>query len=248
VASDPTHQDLALSFSPPDVMRHPFGTDQFGRDELSRVLSATRVSISVSVASLVVAGVVGVMIGLVSGYFGGAVEVVLMRALDVQMSIPGILLVITVATVLGPKISSVLLVLALYAWVMYARVIRAEVLSVRERAYITAARSLGGSPWWILRKHVLRNVTSSIIIITTLQLPSLIIIQASLGYLGLGIPPPSSDLGAMVAEGQKFLTTGEWWVTLVPGMVIASIVLAINALGDWVRDFFDPRARLGKER
>lgn len=246
--TDPAHQDLSVSLVPPSFMggvhQHILGADQLGRDELSMLLNGTRVSLAMSLVSLLTASMVGVAVGLAGGYFGGPVDTLLMRVVDVQMSIPGILLAVTVVSVLGPKIPSILLVLALYAWVVYARVTRSEVLSIRQREYVTAAIAVGCSPGRILWTHVLRNVVSPIIVISTLELPNLVIIQASLGYLGLGIPPPTVDLGGMISNGQKFLTAGEWWLTLFPGLVIALVVLAINVVGDWLRDYLDPRAHL----
>jgi peptide/nickel transport system permease protein len=188
--------------------------------------------------------VIGIALGLLSGYAGGPVDEVVMRVVDVELSIPSVLMALTVVTILGPRVTTVILVLVVYGWVVYARLTRGQVLSLRERDFVLALRGLGASSLRIAVRHVLPNAAIPLIVLSTLELPNLIIIEASLGYLGLGIPPPTPTWGSMISDGQKLLTTGIWWPTAVPGLAIALLILSVNILGDWLRDRLDPRAGL----
>jgi peptide/nickel transport system permease protein len=181
------------------------------------------------------------VIGIIAGFYRGIVDDVVMRAVDAQLAIPYVLLAITLVALLHPSLGSVVIALLLYGWVIYARLVRAEVLSLREQEFILATRSMGASDWRIIVSHLLPNITTPLIVISTLELANLIIIEAALGFLGLGIPPPTATWGGMVADGRTYLTTGVWWLSVIPGAAIMLTILSVNILGDWLRDRLDPR-------
>ena len=194
--------------------------------------------------AVAVQGVIGVTVGLTTGYYGGRFDAVVMRLADIQLAVPLFVLAIAVMTVLGPGLRNVVLVLGVTGWVLYGRVVRSEVLSIREREYVEAARALGGSGPRILAKHVLPNVFSSFLVISTLEVARMIIAEASLSYLGLGVQPPTPTWGGMVADGRNWLMTS-WWVSTLPGIAIFVTVLAVNVIGDFLRDWLDPTLRHG---
>lgn len=222
------------------------GTDQLGRDLLSRLIYGARVSVTVGIAGVVVSMFIGVTLGLVSGYVGGLVDMVISRMLDTFMSIPFILLALAVVGALGvgegSNMITLIVILGLTGWVTFARVIRGEVLSVKERDYVEAAHSIGQSRQGILARHVLPNVTASIIVLSTLQISTVIIAESSLSFLGLGVQPPTVTWGIMLAEGRDHLATS-WWLSTFPGLAITLAVLGIILLGDWLRDVLDPRMK-----
>lgn len=243
---DPSTQQLDIALTPPawvagGTWEHPLGTDSLGRDELARVLYGARVSLGVSMLSLLVGATFGIAIGVLAGYLRGVFDQVVMRIVDVQMSVPGILFILTVVTILKPSFTTIIIVLALAVWIMFARVSRAQVLSFRENDTILAIRSIGASSPRILLRHVVPNIAGPLLIVATLELATLIMAEAALGYLGLGVPPPTPTLGSMISSGQSGMTSGAWWPVVVPGLSIALIIITINILGDWLRDVLDPR-------
>ncbi len=221
---------------------HLLGTDALGRDVFSRVLYGARVSVTVGFSVVLVSGVFGSLIGLMAGYFRGWFDRVLSRIMDIQLAFPTIVLAIAIIAVLGPGLVNLVVVLAIASWVDYARVIRGETLSVRERDFVEGARALGAPHVVILLRHVLPNAIAPTIVIATFSIASTIIAEASLSFLGLGVPPRIPSWGAMLAEGRENLGNA-WWLGTVPGVAIAIVVLSINVVGDWLRDFMDPRVQ-----
>lgn len=221
---------------------HLLGTDTLGRDILSRIIYGSRVSVSVGLSAVAVAGVIGVTLGLVSGYAGRWVDVVLMRFTDGFLAIPGLLLTMMVIGIVGPGVGTLILVLGVTRWVGYARVVRGETLSLRERDYVLAARALGQRSSLILARHILPNLSNSVIVLATLNVASVILAESGLSYLGLGVPPDVPTWGSMLAEGRNYIATA-WWLATFPGIIISITVLGIIFLGDWLRDILDPRLR-----
>jgi peptide/nickel transport system permease protein len=247
--ADPVKHDLLERLTPPAWMdggswHHPLGTDTLGRDVVSRLLYGARVSLVVGFSAVVLAGGLGVALGLVAGYYGGRLDAVLMRLGDVQLAFPALVLAIAVLAVVGSGLGNVVLVLGVTGWVTYARIARGETLSLRHREFVEGARALGARDVAILWRHVLPNVLPSISVVATFSVARTIIAEASLSFLGLGIPPPAPSWGAMLDEGRNYLTTG-WWLALFPGLAILAVVLGINVVGDWLRDTLDPRVERG---
>jgi len=246
---DPSAQDLSVRLKPPTWLvdgspDHWLGTDSLGRDVLSRLIIGSRISVTVGVVAVSISGVVGTTIGIVAGYFGGLTDQALMRLADIQLAFPSILLALAILAVVGPGFLNVLLVLGATGWVSYARVIRAQVLSLREREYVLAARGLGAGAGLILVRHILPNALSPLIVIATLQVASVVIAEASLNYLGVGVPVETVTWGGMLSDGQLYLATA-WWLAVFPGLAIMVTVLSVNLLGDALRDILDPRLRRG---
>ncbi len=244
---DPAAQNLQARLAPPVWLagarpEHLLGTDALGRDILSRIIHGARISLLVGVAAVAVQGSVGALLGLTSGYFGGRFDTVVSRISEVQLAIPFFVLAIAVMAVLGPGLRNVIMVLGVTGWVIYGRVVRSEVLSVRERGYIEATRALGSGSTRILMRHVLPNVASSLLVISTLEVARMIIAEASLSYLGLGVLPPTPTWGGMVSEGRNWMMTS-WWVSTLPGVAIFVTVLSVNLIGDFLRDVLDPTLR-----
>ncbi|MFC2015550.1 ABC transporter permease [Chloroflexota bacterium] len=229
-------------WSPGGSTEHLLGTDSLGRDLLTRVLYGARVSLIVGVMAVVIQGVVGSVLGLVAGYFGGPIDSLIMRLLDIQFSIPFLVLAMGILMVLGSGFTKVIIVLGLTGWIMYARIVRGQVLSLRETEFILAARCLGTRHSRIIGRHILPNVLGSIVVVATLQVPRMILAEASLSFLGLGVQPPTPAWGSMVAAGRDYLF-GYWWVATIPGIAISLTVLAINQVGDTLRDLLDPTLR-----
>ncbi|MDA1326270.1 MAG: ABC transporter permease [Proteobacteria bacterium] len=222
--------------------RFPLGTDNLGRDVLSRMIVGVRASFIVTIAALAFGSVLGSLIGLVSGYYGGRLDAILMRTADGMMAFPLILAALLLVAVIGPGIHTVVIAASCILWARFARLIRSEVLSVRERDFIKLARVAGASNWRIMIVHILPNVLNSVVVLLTLQLGFVIIVEATLSFLGAGIPPPTPTWGQMVASGRTYIDTA-WWMSLFPGLAIAIVVLSFNLLGDWMRDHLDPRLR-----
>jgi peptide/nickel transport system permease protein len=235
---DPNHQSLADSALPPLTAGHPLGTDSLGRDVLAWIASSLRISAIVSVSVVVIAGSVGVFVGLVAGYAGGAFDALLMRLVDVQLAIPPLLLFICAAAVVGRSVLVIIVLLTIPSWVPYARVVRGRVLVERERASVAAARLAGASRLTILWRELLPATRSVVIVLASLQLGWILLWEAALSFVGIGVHPPSTSLGYLIAQGRDQLAQ-QWWVVVFPGLVLALLVLASNLLGDGLREVFD---------
>ncbi len=225
-----------------DGSRSVLGTDALGRDLWSRILYGARISLLTGSASVLVALLIGLPLGLLAGYLGGRVDTAIMRWVDIQLAIPFFLLAITIAAVLGQGLVNVILLLGITSWVGYTRVVRAQVLIIRELAYIEAARALGCGSWTILVRHILPNTWTPILILASQQVGSMIIAESSLTFLGIGVPPDIATWGAMIAFGRSYLATA-WWVSTIPGLALTITVVAVYFLGDGLRDALDPRLK-----
>jgi peptide/nickel transport system permease protein len=248
---DPNAQSL-LSYQHPwgfgGSPSHIFGTDQLGRDELVRSVDGLRTSLIVSGLATAIGGLLGVALGMIAGFAGGLVDEGLMRLVDMFLAVPGIIVVLFLMSVLKPSFGSVVGVLALLAWIDFARVARAQALSFRENDMVIAERSLGASSTRILLRHVLPNSSGPLFVLSTLEIGNLIIVEAALGFLGFGVPPPTPSLGGMIADGKVGLLGGLWWLVVVPGALLALTIMVINVIGDWLRDRFDPRNSTARGR
>ncbi len=222
---------------------HLLGTDALGRDLLSRMMYGARVSLLVGLTVVVVAALIGVPMGLISGFFGRWLDAVIMRLVDIQLAVPFILLIIAIMAVLGTGLLNVILVLGISGWVGYARIVRGTVLSLREQPFIEAARCVGLSDWRLVLRHLLPNVWTPVIVLATQGVGGAILAESSLTFLGLGISPLIPTWGAMIADGRNYLTTA-WWISAFPGVLLTTTVLAIYFLGDGLRDVLDPRLRV----
>jgi peptide/nickel transport system permease protein len=222
---------------------HLLGTDHLGRDVLSRLFFGTRISLYVGFTVVIVAGMLGTALGILSGYLGGWVDQVIMRVTDAWLALPALTFAIFLAAIIGPSENNIIIILGAVYWTRYARVIRGEVLSLRERDYVRLAIVAGCSKWTIMRRHILPNVINSAIVLATLQLGQVIIAEAALSFLGVGVPPPKPAWGLMLADGKKGLMAGYWWLTVLPGCCIMLMVLSANLIGDWLRVKFDPQLR-----
>lgn len=244
---DPAMINPASMLLPPawlegGTMEHLLGTDNLGRDNLSRILYGSQISILVGVSAVVIAGAIGVTIGLISGYFGGWIDSILMRLVDSFLAIPTILFALVILSIFESGVMTLIIVLGITNWVNYARLVRGETLSIKERDYVKAAHSIGVSDFKIIIKHLLPNVISSFIVISTLSVATTIILEASLSFLGLGVQPPVVSWGSILSDGRDYLATS-WWVATFPGIAITITVLGIIFLGDWLRDVIDPRSK-----
>ena len=242
---DPLEQDISQRLRDPGWLdaqgrAHPLGTDHLGRDILARIIYGARVALLVGVAAVAISGVLGMMIGLVAGYFGGRVDDFFMRLADIQLAFPFILLAIAVIGVLGPSLRNIIIVIGVSSWVVYARVVRGEVLSIREREFVQAAIALGGRNGRIVLRHVLPNAFTPWLVVATLDMARVIVIESALSFLGLGVQPPTPTWGGMLADGRVYLSTA-WWLATFPGLAILVTVLGINLFGDGLRDTLDPR-------
>lgn len=240
-------QDLSKRLTPPvwaegGSRQYILGTDGLGRDILSRMIYGARISLIVGLAAVLIQGTIGVGLGLVAGYSGRWVDAVIMRVADIQLAIPFMVLAIAVMAVLGGGLRNVVLVLGITGWVSYGRVVRSEVLSIREMDFVESARATGASDLRIILKHILPNVVTSVLVISTLQVARMIIAEAALSYLGLGVQPPNPTWGGMVADGRNWITRA-WWISTLPGAAIFVTVLSINILGDSIIDHLDPTLR-----
>lgn len=244
---NPTDTDLAKRFVPPawsegGRSEHLLGTDQLGRDLLSRIIFGSRVSLIIGLSAVVIAAAIGVTLGLIAGYVGGIYDSVIMRVVDTIIAIPKVMLYLAVFAAFGSSLAVMIGVLGALRWTTYARVVRGEVLSVRTREYVEAARALGQNQFIILFRHILPNVLASVIVIATLEVASIIIVESGMSFLGLGVQPPTVTWGRMLADGRQYVASA-WWIATFPGLAITLSVLGIIFLGDWLRDVFDPKLR-----
>jgi len=245
---DPEIGSLAARFRPPAWQvggsgEHLLGTDHLGRDVLSRLIFGARVSMVVGFTAVIVAGVIGTGLGIVSGFLGGWVDQVIMRITDTWLALPALTFAIFLAAIVGPSEMNIVIILGLVYWTRYARVIRGEVLSLKEREFVRLAIVAGCSKRTIMRRHILPNVVNSAIVLGTLMLGVVIVTEAALSFLGVGVPPPKPAWGLMLADGKKGLMVGYWWLTVLPGICIMLMVLSANLLGDWLRVKLDPQLR-----
>jgi peptide/nickel transport system permease protein len=242
---DPELNDIPNAKLPPAWVaggswQWPLGTDWLGRDILSRTIYGARTSLGIATSAVALSLLVGVTLGIVSGYFGGWRDDVLMRTADIQLAIPTILLAVALAATTGRTLASTIVVLAVTRWVSYARIARGEALSLREQEFVTAARSIGGSDLRILRRHVLPNAITPILVLATIELALVVNAESALSFLGVGVQPPTATWGGMLAFGRNYLATA-WWMSTFPGLALMLTVLSVNLLGDWLRDVSDPR-------
>ena len=243
----PTETALGMKLLPPawladGVSDRPLGTDQLGRDIASRIIYGSRLSLMIALAGIVLSGAVGTALGLLAGYYGAWVDALIMRLADMTLAIHIYILAIVLAVVWGPGLRNVLLVTVFLLWSRYARQARAEVLSLKEREFVVAARALGVSAPRIMTRHLLPNILASLIVLSTLQVGFVIVLEATLSFLGAGIPPPNPSWGVMVADGRALIASA-WWVSTFPGLAILLVVLSVNLVGDAIRDLLDPRLR-----
>jgi peptide/nickel transport system permease protein len=237
-----TDSDLLARLKPPS-WSHPFGTDALGRDILMRILHGARVSLSLGVGSVVLAGLIGSCLGLLAGYMGRSTDLWLMFCMDILLAFPATLLAIAIVAMIGPGLRNSLIAISVVSIPFYARITRGEVLALKEREFVTAARGLGGSGLRIILCHVFPNTLPPLVVQTTLAIAFAILETAALGFLGLGAQPPVPEWGAMLADSYKFFTSGAWWAFFFPGVTIMLSVLGFNLVGDALRDALDPRLR-----
>lgn len=239
---DPTLVDPQIALEPPGGA-HLFGTDDLGRDVLSRVIWGARISLSVGVIAVGIGFTIGVGLGLAAGYLGGAFDLIAMRAIDALLAFPALILAISITAALGPQIQNAMIAIGVVAIPLYTRLTRGQVLSVRERDYVTAARTVGARPLRIVLRHISPNVTNALVVQATLSIAFAILAEASLSFLGLGAQPPTPTWGGDVNYSQRWLSNLMWWMSVGPGLAIFLAVFAFNFLGDALRDALDPRLR-----
>ncbi len=242
---DPIHQDLPHRLKPPDSA-HLFGTDNYGRDVLSRVIWGGRVSLLVGIFSVAIGSFIGVILGIISGYFGKWVDSVIMRITDILLSFPALLLALAICAALGSSLWNVIIAISIVTVPRFSRLVRGSTLSVKEMDFVEAARALGQGPVKIIFFHILPNVFSPILVLATLWIPAAIITEASLSFLGLGVMPPTPTWGNIISEGKSYLQNAPW-ISLFSGIIIVLVVMAFNFVGDAVRDAFDPRLKGERE-
>lgn len=243
----PTDATIANALLPPfwddgGKMEYLLGTDRLGRDILSRLIYGARISISVSLAAILVGGGIGTFLGLMAGYLGRWTDDIIMRLADLALSLPVILVALVLAIVIGPSLMNVILVISILIWARYARQVRGEVLSIKEQDFVLLAQIAGCTRRTIIWRHVLPNAVNTLIVLATLQVGWVILLEGSLSFLGVGVPPPQPSWGSMVADGRDFLASA-WWLSTLPGIAMLLTVLSVNMLGDWLRDAFDPKLR-----
>jgi len=240
---DPARPDLFARLLAPSFS-HPFGTDELGRDVLSRLLAGGRVSLAVAVSVVLLAGGLGIIIGSISGYWGGRLDSVLMRTVDVMNCIPTYFLILSLVVTLGPSLFNVVLILGLTSWTGMARLVRAEILSLRERDFVLAARASGLPAWRIIARHILPNLSTTILVASALLAGDAILIESGLSFLGLGVQPPTASWGNLLTSGHEYLQMA-WWLIFFPGFAIFLAVASFNLLAEGLRDILDPRIRAG---
>lgn len=243
----PTTQNLGSALIPPawtakGTTAHLLGTDSFGIDVFTRLLYGARVSMSIGLFSMLIAVVIGTLIGVAAGFLGGWVDSVLMRFTDVMLALPKLLVGLVIAIVIGPSYGNLILVLGFLTWPRIARLVRGDSLAIRQTEYVRYSMAIGVLKPLVCANHVIPNILSTLLVATTLEVGSVILTEASLSFLGAGIPSPQPSWGTMIADGQGMMATG-WWISLFPGLCIGAVVITCNTLGDWLRDKYDPRTR-----
>jgi len=238
---DPSKIDIRHILVGPSL-EHPFGTDDLGRDVLSRMIHGTRVSLEVGFVAIGIATIIGIIIGAIAGYYGGLVDAAFMRFVDIMLSIPTIFLVLAVIAILEPSIINIMIVIGLTSWMEPARLVRAEFISIKEREFVTAARALGASDGRIIFRHVLPNGLSPILVSATMGIGGAILVESALSFLGLGVQPPTPSWGSLLSSGKDNIEIA-WWLSAFPGLAILVTVLGYNLLGEGIRDALDPRQR-----
>ena len=239
---DPNAQEITQRLLPPGTAGHLFGTDALGRDILSRLIYGSRVSLTVGLSAVGISSLIGVTMGMLGGFYRGWIDALLSWFSNVQLSFPFILLAIAIVAVLGSGLRNVILVLGITGWVVYARIARGDVLGAREQDYVIAARSLGASDVRLMFRHILPNILPPLIVVGTFEVARMIVSEAALSFLGLGVEPQVVSWGSMLADGRQYLHVA-WWLATLPGLAIMVTVLGINLLGDWLRDELDPRRK-----
>lgn len=243
---DPVVQKLNEGLKPPVFLEgaiptHYLGTDGLGRDLLSYIMYGFRISLTVGLASVIISTILGVTLGVWAGYRGGLVDTVIMRLADFQLTLPTVLVALAVIAIFGSGVGKLILLIGITHWAVYGRTVRGSVLATREREFVEAAQSIGVKPFMIILRHILPSVMTPILIISAVELPRVMLLESTLSFLGLGVPPTVPSLGGAIAHGYEFLFSGYWWLTVLPGLALMIVVIAINLLGDWLRDVFDPR-------
>jgi peptide/nickel transport system permease protein len=243
---DPLQTSLTQRLQPPafagGTVAHVLGTDKLGRDVLSRIIFGARVSLSVSLVVILITSTIGTTLGILGGYLGGFADGLLMRITDIGLAFPFILIGFLLAVTLGPSVTTVVLAISLLGWAPYARLIRGEVLKLRNADFVLQARIIGCSPPRIMLTHIFPNIVNPLLILATLSVGLIILVESALSYLGAGVPPPTATWGSMVSDGRGLIDTA-WWISFFPGLAIGMVVLSGNFLGDWLRDRLDPRLR-----
>jgi peptide/nickel transport system permease protein len=243
----PNEGNLADKLTPPAFAEegdtdHFLGTDRFGRDSFSRIIHGARVSLAVAIVAIAIGATIGTLVGITAGYYGGKIDAILMRLVDIGLSIPVMLVALVLAAAIGPSFRNVILIIGLLLWTRFARQIRGEVLSVKEQDYVARARVAGASARRIMFKHLFPNIVPTLLVMCTLEIGHVVLVEASLSFLGVGVPAPTPTWGGMVSEGRGLISSA-WWVALFPGLAILLLVLSMNFFGDWVRDRLDPKLR-----
>jgi peptide/nickel transport system permease protein len=238
---DPLEQNYAAATQAPSL-QHLFGTDEFGRDIFSRVIYGTRIDLQVGIISVIAPFVIGIALGAISAYYGGFIDTLIMRLVDVVQGFPFIVIIVAIVAALGPGLSNMYIAVAIIAWIVYARLIRSEILVEKQKEYVTAAKAIGANDWRVISRHILPNTITTSIVFSMADIALYILLAASLSFLGLGAQPPSPEWGAMITEGQNFMTTA-WWMSALPGLAIVITGVALSFIGDGLADILRPGGR-----
>jgi len=238
---DPLEQNYAEATQAPSL-HHLFGTDEFGRDIFSRVIYGTRIDLQVGIISVIAPFIIGIALGAISAYYGGFTDTLIMRLVDVVQGFPFIVIIVAIVAALGPGLSNMYIAVAIIAWIVYARLIRSEILVEKQKEYVTAAKAIGANDWRVISRHILPNTITTSIVFSMADIALYILLAASLSFLGLGAQPPSPEWGAMITEGQNFMTTA-WWMSALPGLAIVITGVALSFIGDGLADILRPGGR-----